>query len=76
MISVLLQSELGVWVESSSGWDEEVLDDLSEEAASILKEKRRLERQKRTMEQKRKKEELRAIKAEKKTVSHLGMKVN
>lgn len=71
-----VQSELGTWIESSPGWDEEVLDDLSEEAANILKEKRRLERQKRTVEQKKKKEQQRAIRAERKPGAQLGVKLN
>ena len=72
----MFQSELGTWIESSPGWDEEVLDDLSEEAVNILKEKRRLERQKRTIEQKKKKEQQRAIRAERKPGAQLGVKLN
>ncbi|XP_065063340.1 receptor-binding cancer antigen expressed on SiSo cells-like [Rhopilema esculentum] len=71
-----VQSELGTWVENSSGWDEEVLDDLSEEAANILKEKKKMERQRRTIEQKKRNEELRAMRADRKNAPHLGMKVN
>ena len=70
------QSELGSWTESSAGWDDELNEDLSEEATSILKEKRRIEREIRTNEQKRKKEALRAQRAEKKHAPFLGMKMN
>ena len=73
---LLSQSELGTWVENSSGWDEEVLDDLSEEAANILKEKKKMERQRRTIEQKKRNEELRAMRADRKNAPNLGMKVN
>eukprot|EP00794_Sanderia_malayensis_P011888 gene11888-13120_t len=60
------------------GWNDELIEEsqISEEARSMLKEKRRADKQRRADEQRRKKEEHKQMRMEKKGAGHLGIKVN
>ncbi len=68
--------ELGVWEESENAWGEEATEDLSWEADSAIREKRRLERQYRHAEQQRKKMEKEAMRSMRKDGQFSAVKLS